>query len=47
MGKDVIQAGDFELLLLLGIIKKHEVFLAAVEVQAADGFAVVVDYCFS
>ena len=42
MGEDVIQGGDFILLLLLCIIKKHEVFLAAVEVEAADGFAVVV-----
>jgi hypothetical protein len=41
VGEDVIQAGDFILLLLLGIIKKHEVFLAAVEVEVADGFAVV------
>ena len=42
MGEDVVQAGDFILLLLLGLIKKHEVFLAAVEVEAADGFAIVV-----
>ena len=47
MGEDVILAGDFILLLLLGIIEQCDVLLAAVEVKAADGFAVVVDYCFS
>jgi hypothetical protein len=42
MGNDVVQAGDFEFLFLLGLIEQGDVFLAAVEVQATDGFVVVV-----
>ena len=49
MRKDVVEAGAARaenflplLLLLLGIIKQHEVFLAAAEVKVADGLAVVV-----
>ena len=47
MGEDVVQAGDvraenFLPLLLFGLIEQRDVFLAAVEAQAADGFAVVV-----
>ncbi len=42
MGEDVIQTGDFELLFLLCFIEQRDVFLAAVEVDAANGFAVVV-----
>ncbi len=42
MGKDVIQAGDFMLLFLFGFVEQDEVFLAAVEVKPANGFAVVI-----
>ena len=47
MEEDVIRAGDvraenFLPLLLPGLIEQRDVFLTAIEVQAADGFAIVV-----
>ena len=42
MGEDIVEAGDFELLFLPGLIEQHKIFLASVEVLAAEGFAVVV-----
>ena len=47
MRKDVVQAGDvkaekFLPLLLLGLVEQRDVYLAAIEVQTANGFAVVV-----
>ena len=42
MSENIIEAFDLALLFLFGFIEQHEVLFAAVQVQAANGFAVVV-----
>ncbi len=42
MRKNSIEAFDFVLLFLFGLIEQHEVLFTPVQVKAANGFAVVV-----